>query len=507
MIKPFLRIKEVSKKFPGVQALKNVSIEIYPGEVLSIVGINGAGKSTLMNILGGVLQPDEGEIYIDDEPVKINNPSDAEKYGIGFVHQEKALLPTMSIIDNLLISSFPNRLGIINYKLAELRCISALKKLGYDINVHTKIQDLSPGEQQIIEIARALLGKRRLIILDEPTSSLSNREKIRLFEIIKLLKKEGICVIFITHLLDEIFKVCDRLIALRNGEVVGSGLINNLTYDDVIELMIGTKEISSFFGHRTIKNIGDPILKVEGLSRKGILKDINFTLHKGEVLGIWGLLGSGRTELARAIVHLDPIDKGNISINHNGVIKTISSRDAKKWFGIITEDRRKDGLMLPMSITRNISMPSLRKFISRSWPLINSKLEIGFCKEFVERLDIKISSLNQQVATLSGGNQQKVILARWLLFDPPIYIMDEPTRGLSVEAKAEVDKIVNELAKNGAAIMFISSDIDELINVSDRILIMRQGRIITEFMAEKVSKNDIISAAAVGNYEERMAIK
>jgi len=501
MTETFLRTIGISKSFPGVQALNNVSIEFFPGEVLSIVGTNGAGKTTFMNVLGGIVQADKGEIYIEGKLVEINNPLDAEKYGIAFVHQETSLFPYMSIIDNMCISSFPNRIGFIDYKLAKERCESTLRRLGCNFNPRAKIQDLCPGDQQIVEIARALLGEHRLIIFDEPTSSLSIREKTRLFEVIKSLKKEGISIIFITHLLHEIFEVADRLIAFRNGEIAGGGIIENITYKDVISLMIGEKETDSFFGHRTLKVVGDPALEVESLSRRGVLDNINFTLHKGEVLGIWGLLGSGRTELARALVGLDPIDKGRIKINQNGTIKAIRHRDAKKWIGIITENRRKDGLLLPMSVKTNISLASLRKLISRVWPLIDTKLETELSKKLVNRLDIKITSLERQVATLSGGNQQKVILAKWLLRNPLIYIMDEPTRGLSVEARSEVDRIIGELVDSGAAILIISSDIDELMNVSGRYLVMRRGRIVAEFQAE-ASKSDLIAAAAGDSHKE-----
>lgn len=501
MIEPFLRTIGISKSFPGVQALKKVSVETFPGEVLSIVGVNGAGKTTFVNMIGGILQPDEGEIYIEGKLAEISNPLDAKKYGIAFVHQEMRLFPTMSIVDNMCIVSFPDRIGIINYKTAEERCESVLKRIGCDFHPRTKIHDLSPGDQQMVEIARTLLGEPRLIIFDEPTSSLSSREKTRLFELITSIKKEGVTIIFITHLLDEIFEVCDRLIAFRNGEVVGSEMIKNLTYKDIIALMLGTKETNSFFGHRTLKVVGDPVLEVEGFTRRGVIDNINFTLRKGEVLGIWGLRGSGRTELARALVGLDPIDKGRIKINHNGIVKTIQHRNAKKWFGLITEDRRKDGLLLPMAVKTNISLASLRKLTSRVWPLINTKLEIELSKQLVDRLDIKITSLKQSVATLSGGNQQKVILARWLLSNPPIYIMDEPTRGLSVEAKAEVARIIGELAEGGATVLFISSDIDEIMNVSSRYLVMRRGRIIAEFQAE-VSKSELMAVAMGSSHEE-----
>jgi len=495
MNRPFLRMVGIKKWFPGVQALKGVDFEADQGEVLALIGANGAGKTTLMNVLGGVIQADEGEIYIQGEYADIRTPLDAAEHGIAFVHQEMALMPTLTVAENMYITRFPSRLGLINYKATKERCTQALARLGIGLDPGTKLQHLSPGDRQMVEIARALLSEPQIIILDEPTSSLTSREKARLFEVIGSLKQEGVAIIYITHLLDEVFQVCERAIVLRDGEVAGGGILKDLTYDDVVRLMIGGKEISPHFGRRTA-HIGDAVLYVEGLSRRGVLQNVSFTLHKGEILGLWGLLGSGRTELARAIIGLDPIDTGRIQVRTDGSMKAIHPQEAKNWIGMITEKRREEGLLLPKSVKINVSLANLPALISRIWPLIDDKRETELAEKFVNRLEIVISSLTQPVATLSGGNQQKVVLARWLQRNPPIYIMDEPTCGLDVGVKAEIRKIIGELADAGAAILLISSDIDEMIGLSDRFLVMNRGRIVAELSAG--SPKDKLMAAAAG---------
>jgi ABC-type sugar transport system ATPase subunit len=494
MDEPFLRLVNIKKSFPGVQALKGVTIEVDQGEVLAIVGANGAGKTTLMNILGGVVKADEGEIYIQGERVHIDTPLEAANHGIAFVHQEIAVMPTMSVAENMYITNFPTRLGFIDYRKMLENCSQVLKRLGCDIDPRTKIQDLSPGDRQLIEIARALLGKARILIFDEPTSSLTSREKARLFEVIESLKKEKVAIIYITHLLDEIFKVGDRVSVIRNGEVVGGGMVKDLTYSDLVHWMIGAKEISSYFRPRTA-HIGDVILRVEGLSRQGVLENISFTLHKGEILGLWGLLGSGRTELVRAIVGLDPIDKGKIEVQTNGgSMKTVRPIETRKWIGIITENRREDGLLLPKSVKFNMSLANLRNLL-RFWPIIDFKHEIELTKEFIGRLGIVVSNFEQPIEMLSGGNQQKVLVARWLERNPSIYFMDEPTRGLDIGAKAEIHNIIRTLADEGAGILLITSDIDEIISLSDRFLVIRNGHIVAEFPTG-VSKDELMATAA-----------
>lgn len=499
MTVPFLKMEDIRKSFPGVQALKGVSFDACQGEILALIGANGAGKSTLMNVLGGNIIPDVGKIIIGGQEVKIHSPLEADRNGVAFVHQEMAMLPTMSIADTMFISNFPYRNGLINYKTVNEKCSSVLKRLGCNFDPNTKIRNISPGSQQMVEIGRALLSNPKIIIFDEPTSSLTSREKEHLFKIINSLKNEGAVIIYISHMLDEVFRLCDRAIVLRNGETVGGGLISDLTYDDIVKLMIGSKQIDQYYEYKK-RQIGDPILKVDQMCRKGVLENISFLLRQGEVVGLWGLLGSGRTEVARALAGLDSIDSGEISIRTNGSLKPIKQSEAKKSIGMITENRREEGLLLPMSVKHNMSLANLKGLTQKFLPFINQKLEQTQTQKYVERLEIKISGYNQKIETLSGGNQQKVIVGRWLQKNPLIYIMDEPTRGLDVGAKADIRNIITELADSGAAILVISSEIEEIMSVSDRYLVMKRGRIVTE-MERNATKEELMAAAAGAQQE------
>jgi ABC-type sugar transport system ATPase subunit len=494
MTEPYLKMADIKKSFPGVQALKGVSFEAFQGEILALVGANGAGKSTLMNVLGGVVRPDEGQIVIGGRDVSIGSPMAAARNGIAFVHQEMAMLPTMSIADTMFITSYPTRGGVINYRQTKERCVKALKRLGFNFDPDTKIRSLSPGDQQMVEIARALLSEPRIIIFDEPTSSLTSREKEQLFGVIQTLKNEGAVVIYISHLLDEVFRICDRAVVLRNGETVGGGAIKDLTYDDIVRLMIGSKQINQYY-NRKARQVGEPVLEVQGLGRRGVIGNIHFGLRKGEVVGLWGLLGSGRTEVARAIMGLDPIDAGEVRINFKGSLQAVRPADANQWVGLLTENRREEGLLLPFSVKQNMSLANLVALTKNHYPFIDNRMESEQVKKYVNRLEIKIASQEQKVGTLSGGNQQKVIVGRWLQKNPLIYIMDEPTRGLDVGAKADIRNIINELAEGGAAILVISSEIDEIMSVSDRYLVMNRGHIVAELPAE-ATKEELMAAAA-----------
>lgn len=493
MAEPFLRMINVSKQFPGVQALKDVNISACRGEALALIGANGAGKSTLMNVLGGVVQSDEGQILIDGNQIEIKNPIDAANNGIAFVHQEMALLPTLTVAENMFISSFPKQSGFIDQEVMREQCSRVLSRLESTITPDTTVRDLSPGDQQMVEIARALLSEPEILIFDEPTSSLTRNEKELLFDVIKILKDQGVAIIYITHLLDEVFDVCDHGVILRNGKVVGKGCIEEWNYEYVVRMMIGAEEITEYYGEKFLQH-GDVILNVEDLCREGVLHNISFEMHAGEVLGLWGLLGSGRTELARAVAGLDPIDEGSIRVRTNGELREIQARRTREWIGMITEDRRDEGLLLPMPVKDNMSLANLPQLIS-IWPIVSRKREVETVQEYVNRLNISITGIDQRVETLSGGNQQKVIVGRWLQKHPPIFIMDEPTRGLDVGAKAEISRIIEELAKSGTGILFISSDIDEMIRLGHRFLVLDHGRIVDTFSKE-ATKDDLIAASA-----------
>jgi len=491
---PVLRMVDIRKSFPGVDALKGVTFEAFAGEATALIGANGAGKSTLMNVLGGVIVADAGHIQIGDEPVTIRSPADASRHGVAFVHQELAIMPTLSILDNMLISAFPGRNGFIDYGKGEKLCRDALSKLGYTFNLRTQVRDLSPGDQQIVEIARTLLGNSRILIFDEPTSSLTSREKERLFEIIRIMKSHASAIIYITHLLDEVFTMCERAVIMRNGAKVAESMIGDLTRNDIVEKMIGSQEVVNYFRHHERKP-GEVLLTVENLEREGFLENVNFSLRMGEVVGLWGLLGSGRTELFRALMGLDPINRGRIRLHKGGNIVEMNPTNARKVMGLLTEDRRTDGLLLPMPIRNNMSLANLRNLLSRLWPFVARAREEQVTREYVKKLNIKSTSIEQRVATLSGGNQQKVVVGRWLQTKPLIFLLDEPTRGLDVEAKAELHAIVGDLADSGAAVLIVSSDLDEIISLCDRFLVMVRGRIVKEFPGD-ATKHELLATAS-----------
>lgn len=499
MAQPYLQMQAITKQFPGVQALKDVTVAAYAGEALALIGANGAGKSTLMNVLGGVIRADSGQILIGGQPAQIHSPLDAAAAGIAFVHQEMAMLPTLTVAENMFIASFPARAGLIDRAAIRQRCAQVLRRLGCSFTPDTPVQHLSTGDQQMVEIGRALLSQPGIIILDEPTSSLTTREKARLFDVIAGLKADGVTIIYITHFLDEVFDICERAVVLRGGETVGAGLLRDLTPAQIVHMIIGDLSVQVQQKAQSAR-LDEPALRVTGLQRAGALQDIHFTLHRGEVLGLWGLLGSGRTELARAIVGLDPVDSGTVEVRANGGLRRMRGTEAQRWVGMVTEDRRSEGLLLPMSVRQNMSLANLRGLASR-WGLVSGEAETRAAEQLVRRLNIVISSLAQPVRTLSGGNQQKVVVGRWLAVSPPIFIMDEPTRGLDVGAKAEIRNIILELAAAGTAILVISSEIEEMMALGQRYLVMNRGRIVAE-MPGSARKDELMAAAAGAAYAE-----
>jgi ABC-type sugar transport system ATPase subunit len=489
---PYLRMIDISRAFPGVVALDGVSFDAWAGEVHALIGANGAGKSTLMNVLGGVIRSDAGEIHIDGQAVDVATPLDATAHGIAFVHQEMAMLPTLTVAENMHIGSFPTRAGLIDARVMRERTEKALQRLGCKFTPDVRIQHLSTGDRQMVEIARALLSEPGIIIFDEPTSSLTSREKARLFEVIHGLKADGVTVIYITHFLDEVFQICDRATVLRGGKTVGSGSISEMTTDGTVRLMIGDVRIDA---EQKPDSVTDkPLLRVRQLGRAGVLHGIDLTLHQGEVLGLWGLLGSGRTEVARSIVGLDPRDEGTVEVDDGSGLQEMRGLKAQRWIGMLTEDRRNEGLLQPLSVRQNMSLANLRKLGGRTG-FVDGAEETRQATQLVDRLQIKISGLGQPVETLSGGNQQKVVVGRWLEVNPRIFIMDEPTRGLDVGAKAEIRKIILELAESGAGILVILSEIEEIMSVCHRYLIMNRGEVVKE-MGGDATKAELMAAAA-----------
>lgn len=498
--KPSLRIEGICKQFPGVRALNDVYIEAYNGEALGLIGVNGAGKSTLMNILGGVLRADEGKIYINDKEVNIHSPKEAEKYGIAFIHQEPVMFSTMTIAENMFISRLKNfkSLPVLNRRSMNDEAVKYLKMLGSNLDPDTRMSEIPIGERQMVEIARALSQGAQLILFDEPTSSLTYKEKTRLFEVINSLKEQGAMIIYISHFLDEVAEICERITVLRDGRVSGSGFVNEFTKEDIVRFIIGknTEQYATKSG-RTSREV---VLKVEKLTRGKAPRNVSFELKKGEVVGLWGLMGSGRTELLRALMGLDRPDYGKIYMNEKGLLKQVSASWLLKKSGYITENRHFDGLFLSLPLWKNISAASLGQFTSKIFKFLDISKERASSQTYISKLKIAAPDAFIRAEQLSGGNQQKVIMSKWLQRNPGVFFLDEPTRGVDVGAKAEIHKIISELADQGTAVMVISSEIEEIMNLSDRVLIMRRGSIVAEIGRNEIAKENLM-ALCVGEGE------
>jgi ABC-type sugar transport system ATPase subunit len=486
-------MRAISKAFPGVVALDRAELTAYFGRVTALVGANGAGKSTLMNILGGIVARDSGEIIVAGQEAALRTPIESLQVGIGFVQQELNSLPTMSISENIFIDAFPLRFGGIDYKECNRRSQVLLQRLGAKLDPSATVGELSVGDRQLVEIARALRRDPKLLIFDEPTSSLSRRERERLFEVIRGLRTEGVAIIYISHFLDEIFEISDDLVVMRNGRTVFSGEISSLNERELVRHMMGARENEAPLQKRRPADATE-LLRIEGLSRGDVFKDVTLTLKAGEVVGLWGLLGAGRTELLRAIIGLDPIDNGALSWSEAGRTTAISPAEVYRRTGFVTEDRRGEGLFLGMSVGDNIVMPNLRA-ISR-FGLVLRNEQRRAAGAMITRLGIKVSAQEQKVATLSGGNQQKVVFARWLASAPKLLLLDEPTRGLDVDAKTEILRLVNELADAGTAVLLVSSELEELTRACDRYLVIIRGQIVAELPAG-ATREELVNALSL----------
>lgn len=494
MPEPLLRMIEIKKRFPGVQALSNAHLELFSGEILGLMGENGAGKSTLMNILGGVYEPDGGTILINGKEVIINNVSEAQKLGIAFIHQELAMVKHLTVAENIFLGREKlDRLRMVSRREMNKQARPILETVGLIIDPKEKVFHLSTGQQQLLEIAKAFSLNARIIVMDEPTSSLSEKEVETLFQTIRQLKQKGIGVIYISHKMQEIFDLTDRVTVMRDGSYIGSRVTKETNPAELVELMVG-RELENYYV-RTFNAPGDNILDVKGIRTNSSVQNCSFHLRQGEILGFYGLIGAGRSELMNAIMGLDPISEGKISVWGKEVFKINPKLMLKNRVALVPESRKTQGLFLEHSIRFNSTIAILDQFINKL--RVDKKKEKEFANKAIESFSIRCSSPLQKCLNLSGGNQQKVVLAKWLLAKPKILIMDEPTRGIDVGAKAEIYSIMNELVSEGNAIIMVSSELNEIINMCDRLLIMRQGSIVAELSREQFDQ-DVILRFALG---------
>ncbi len=482
----------ISKAFPGVQALDNVHLQIKKGEVHALMGENGAGKSTLMKILLGIYKADQGEILINGIERKINNSSDALKAGISMIHQEISLVPYRTIAENIWIGREPvNKLGLLNWKKLYEMTTQLFEDLNLKFNPKTLVNKLSISGMQMIEIARAVSYNSDVIIMDEPTSALTESEVKILFDIIKKLKEKGISIIYISHKLDEIFEIADRVTVFRDGKWVDTKAIGEVDSGKIISMMVG-RELNQIFPKEFVP-ITDTVLEVKNLTRKGVFNNVSFSVRKGEILGIAGLMGAGRSEVMNAIFGIDKYNSGEIFINGKKV-SINSPRDAiRNGIGMVTEDRKTLGLVLCRSVRENATYATLDSL--SSWIFTNRKKEVEASQKMISLLSIKTPSHKQKVGSLSGGNQQKVVLANWLLTNPKILILDEPTRGIDVGAKAEIHKLMCQLAKEGMAVIMISSELPEVLGMSDNILVMHEGEVKAVLARDEATQEKILQCA------------
>ena len=491
-----ISLRGINKSFPGVHALKDVSFDIKPGEVHAIVGENGAGKSTLMKILSGMLKADSGQIFLDGVPTEIPNAQVSKALGIAMIYQELLYMPALTVAENLVIGRYPSKCGVVNWKQIKHDAEELLNKEGILIPVDKKMRDLSISDIQMLEILKATSRNAKIIIMDEPTSSLTRFESERLFRKISEMKKDGLTIIYISHKMEEIFSLCDRATVMRDGEVIGTYNVSDVDSDSLVTLMVG-RTISNVYPKEKVP-IGDICLELKHFSDGRRFDDININCRKGEILGLAGLVGAGRSEIVSAIFGLEPYTKGEIIVEGKNC-KIRNTKDAiSHGIMMATEDRRKFGMVSVRSIKENISLPYMDEMFSKG-PFVDKKKEAVETKRIFDMLSIKAPGLSTKVYTLSGGNQQKVVIGKWMVKDPKIFILDEPTRGIDVGAKHEIYKIMVQMAKKGISIIMISSELPELLGMCDRCYVIREGKVAGELTREEMNQEAIMQIAVGGN--------
>jgi ribose transport system ATP-binding protein len=489
-------MRGITKRYPGVTALDNVDFEVMPGEVHALVGENGAGKSTLMKILAGADVKDSGQILIGGEEVHITTPQEAMRLGISIIYQEFNLVPYMNAAENIFLGREPMSKvpGIVDFRRMYAEAERVISELGVRLDVRVPVNQLSVAQQQMVEIAKATSRSARIIAMDEPSATLTEHELENLFSLIRRLRADGVSIIYISHRLDEIFRIADRVTVLRDGKFIATKPVSETSREEIIRMMVG-RELKDTIPKKEVAH-GDVVLEVKGLNRSGVIHDISFAVRRGEILGIAGLVGAGRTEVARAIFGADPIDSGEILLEGKPV--TIRSpKDAiRLGIGLMTEDRKALGLILGMAVRENVTLANLDPLSRLGF--VSRRKEQEVTNRFVEDLMIKTPSIEQAVQNLSGGTQQKVVLAKWLFTQSKVLIFDEPTRGIDVGAKTEIYQLMNRLAEQGVGIIMISSELPEILGMSDRILVMHDGRIVGELSREEATQEKIMFLATGG---------
>ena len=491
-----LHMEGITKSFPGVLALNNVSLSVEKGEVHALLGENGAGKSTLMKVLSGAYKKDAGEITFDGEPIAVSSPKQAQGLGISIIYQELNLVPQMTVTENIFLCDHLMRNPVkVDWKRMHEEAHKILQSLDCDINPYALVKDLGIAQRQMVEVAKSLSQKAKIIIMDEPTSPLTDRETQKLFQTIRKLKNEGVSVIYISHRLEEVKDIADRATIMRDGNTICTVNVKDVSMRDIIRHMVG-HELTEQFPKIDAK-IGEVLFEAKGITRKGVLDNISFRVRAGEVLGICGLVGAGRTEAMRAIFGVDAKTSGSVYIGGKEAHIHRPLDAISAGIGFVTEDRKDEGLVLCRDCKENISLVALRNYSKLIH--VNLTKERAECQNYVEKLNIKTPSLYQKVFALSGGNQQKVVLAKWLMSDARVLILDEPTRGIDVGAKVEVYNIINEIIKSGKAIIMVSSEMTELMGMCDRIVVMCRGRVIGELGRDEFSQSSLMYLAAGGD--------
>lgn len=496
MISKLLEMKDVNKRFPGVYALKGVDFNLESGEVHALLGENGAGKSTLMKILGGIYSIDEGEIFIEGNAVKINDVKDAQKYGISIIHQEIVLVPYLSIAENIYLGREPlTKAGFIDKKTMYENARKFLHDFDLELTAETPINKLTVAQQQMIEIIKAISFNSKIIVMDEPTSSLTEKEVTFLFKTIRNLKEQGVGIVYISHRMNELFEITDRITVLRDGTYIETVKTKDTTNEKLISMMVG-RELTNYYV-RDFSSTGECVLKVSNLTKKGVIENANFELKRGEILGFSGLVGAGRSELMKCIFGLDAFETGEIFVNGKNTNIKNPNDAIKNGISYVTENRKEEGLFLIQSVQYNVTIKILHEFIK--FFRVDSKYENNETTNYIKDLSIKTPSNDQIIKNLSGGNQQKVLISRWLATKPQVLILDEPTRGVDVGAKAEIYSIMNRLVKEGVSIIMVSSELPEVINMSDRVAVMYKGKIQTILNKNNFSQETIMHYATGGN--------